>query len=403
MSGKRPPPDPVAVLRGHRSSVTDVCFHHSSPILFAGCADGELRIWDTVQHRTLSSCRAHGSTSGVICVATSASLGNRLISQGRDGTVKLWDVEEGGLSRKPIVTFRTDSYHFCKLSIAKICSSVQQQSAALVDEFVKQSSKSTVECTEDIKNVLIGGTASLGLDVQDSTTIGPATSMPFDAQHSQDLAYQHPSIVALAGEHPSQIEIWDLNAAEKVACFPPYSSENRELSTKPRGMCMAVQAFFQSSNGFLNVLAGYEDGSFAWWDSRKPETPVASVRFHSEPVLSLAVDKTCTSGMSGGADNKIVLFSLDHQMFTVSTKKEISLQQPGIASVSIRMDNKIAATAGWDHRIRIYNYRNANPLAILKYHYATCNAVSFSDDCRLLASSSEDATIALWSLYPPQK
>ncbi|CAN6482553.1 unnamed protein product [Victoria cruziana] len=371
MSGKRPPPDPVAVLRGHRSSVMDVCFHHSGSILFAGSADGELRIWDTVQHRTLSSCRAHGGTSGVICVATSPSLGNRLISQGRDGTVKLWDVEEGGLSRKPIVTFKTDSYHFCKLSIAKTCSPVQQQSASFVGEFLNQSSKSTVEDSGDIKNVPVGGSASLGLDVKDSISNEPETSKPFDGEPSQDFAHRHPSIVALAGEHPSQIEIWDLNTAQRVACFPPYSSENGELSTKPKGMCMAVQAFFLSSNGFLNVLAGYEDGSFAWWDSRKPETQVASVRFHSEPVLSLAVDKTCTSGMSGGVDGKIVLFSLDHQMFNVSTKKEINLQQPGIASVSIRMDNKIAATAGWDHRIRIYNYRNGNPLAILKYHYAT--------------------------------
>lgn len=320
------------------------------------------------------------------------------MSQGRDGTCKLWEIEESGLSRQPLSTIRTNSYHFCKLSLVK--SSTWTGRISYIEELVEQPG-----CNAN--DVLVSESSS-GDRERDILVEKPSERTTEDyspTQFEDYLATNEPRLMALAGMESSQVEIWDLNNAKRIMGLPQTSngSSSLENSAKKGGMCMSVQAFLPSeSRGFLNILSGYEDGSMLWWDIRNPKLPLSFVNLHKEAVVSLAVDDLCNGGISGAADDKIVMFTLDHQMGTCSIKKEIILERPGIAGTSIRADCKIAATAGWDHRVRIYNYRKGNPLAVLRYHRAQCNAVSFSTDCKLMASCSEDTTVAMWQLYPPR-
>jgi len=230
----------------------------------------------------------------VYSVAAAAGLGNKIISQGRDGTCKCWVIEEAGLSRRPIFTVKTSTYHFCKMSLVKSPSfthSVRLSSSCETSD-VEPPREGTEENTE-------------------SHVVKP-TEDP--QEHGEGITSSGQTMMAIAGQESSQVELWDITSARKIISLPQSSSaDTTDHPTKQKGLCMAVQAFIPyESAGHVNILSSYEDGSTLWWDVRKPGLPISSVKYHSESALSIAIDGSCNGGISGGADDKVVFFTLDH-------------------------------------------------------------------------------------------
>ncbi|XP_031526153.1 guanine nucleotide-binding protein subunit beta-like protein 1 isoform X2 [Vicugna pacos] len=145
------------------------------------------------------------------------------------------------------------------------------------------------------------------------------------------------------------------------------------------------------------LLAGYEDGSVALWDvsARKVCSRVAC---HEEPVMGLDFDSQKARGVSGSAEKALAVWSLDEQR-ALQVHRTHQLTNPGVADVRIRPDRRLLATAGWDHRIRVFHWRTMKPLAVLAFHSAAVHCLAFATD-GLLAAGSGDQRISVWSLYP---
>ena len=227
------------------------------------------------------------------------------------------------------------------------------------------------------------------------------------------------------------------------------------------GMCMALQLFHVASVG-LCVVAGYEDGTAAFWRLDSPTQPTCSARLHEEPVMALAIDSCCTGewqalqglhfvylgascatlcpwhegparhearsialciadagvchelkghvhcgfspasgvfagGVSGAADDKVVFFCIDWELPALCMRKSLQVKQQGIADLAIRNDGRVTASAGWDSKVRVMDYRKAKALAILRYevsqlfltdgqgfasmNYEHCLSAAVSTDC----------------------
>jgi len=155
-----------------------------------------------------------------------------------------------------------------------------------------------------------------------------------------------------------------------------------------------------------SFLAGaFEDGRMYLWDVGRGDGPVLVESLHSEP--STCIDFCGLRGASGSAAADVPVFDIDLSRkdgppsCSVVARLRLGSGTPGVNDLRVRPnDCRIFATAGWDHRIRVWAWRKPRPLAALRFHVASVTSVDFNPAERsVLASASQDTRIAIWRIY----
>uniref|UniRef100_A0A8C0XHY6 Guanine nucleotide-binding protein subunit beta-like protein 1 n=1 Tax=Castor canadensis TaxID=51338 RepID=A0A8C0XHY6_CASCN len=220
-----------------------------------------------------------------------------------------------------------------------------------------------------------------------------------DSVHLESVGFCRSSVLAdgqlhwtlaVPGKGTDEVQILEMPSKTSVCTLKP------EADAKP-GMPMCLGLWQANSSPRPLLLAGYEDGSVALWDILERKV-CSRVACHEEPIMGLDFDSQKVRGVSGSAGKALAVWSLDGQQ-SLQVCSTHELTNPGIADVTIRPDQKILATAGWDHRIRVFHWRTMKPLAVLAFHSASIHCVAFATN-GLLAAGSKDQRISVWSLYP---
>lgn len=150
------------------------------------------------------------------------------------------------------------------------------------------------------------------------------------------------------------------------------------FSLKPShktGVVMAVQPFAQ--NSFPNVAIGYEDSSVCIWDLRNTKEPwLMFSNLHKGPILSLDVSMSTQTLITSSTDESIHIYSVKPQQ---SLLHSFTLSHPGVSQVQLRKtDERIAAIACWDHKVRVFDAKKYKMLATFSYHTDVVHVVSFN-------------------------
>eukprot|EP01113_Clastostelium_recurvatum_P035296 TRINITY_DN4903_c0_g1_i1.p1 TRINITY_DN4903_c0_g1~~TRINITY_DN4903_c0_g1_i1.p1 ORF type:complete len:382 (-),score=82.85 TRINITY_DN4903_c0_g1_i1:98-1219(-) len=373
MSTPLKPPDPFFVFRGHTGEVQALKFHPSLPLLFTGAVDGELRVWDLKSRRCVSSVSAHKNSDpnngikseGILHMTTLRN--GQLLTQGRDGFLRVWDVENisssSALAASPQHELETYSYSFGR------CGVWESASTTLV-------------------------------------------SVP-------------------APDDASTVFVWDLRESKPVMKIGPQrdpnsgSSGNEGESGSSVGLVMCTSMWSDAQTDLPTLCGGYEDGGVHLFDIRT-NACLASSKLHTDPILNMHVlssspssspasvgdesshSDPSSSGVQGvtcSADNHLVRWSIDTSRATISTTHTYEMPHPGANDIRIRGDGLIMASAGWDHRVRIWGWKKPKPLAVLRFHTTQVSAVDFGRYADthggkwIMASGGKDRRVALWEIY----
>lgn len=240
-------------------------------------------------------------------------------------------------------------------------------------------------------------------------------------------------LLGTPGLQDGSVNITSLPAEGRVATIPtPANIENA-------GMIMAIGLTFitkdASSTKDLLLLTGYESGHACVYKqppasaSNKKWQCTYSVKSHAQPILSLDITPKMGVFFTSGADAIIARHPLTSSDDSTLDNKILQSKHAGQQALTIRNDEKIFATAGWDGRIRVYSTQGMKELAVLKWHQEGCYAIAFSDVQQLqhsanltnnvtvlarsvaekrdekartthwLVAGSKDGKVSLWDIY----
>ncbi|ETI49427.1 hypothetical protein, variant [Phytophthora nicotianae P1569] len=310
----------------------------------------------------LGVLRGHGAPVNSVSFLSVSTV----VSGAGDGAVKIWDLK----SRRELAT-----NHSAHSKAGVLHAAALRGSAASEHKFVTQGRDGFVK----LWDAQTFGSAAEPLA---KLYCGSYSFTKFATMRWPGNTQENAHLIVCPSSVDNKLLVYDIR---EDPTSPAQTLTVPDVAAK-RGMCVSLSLFDSSvvqdevgagGNMQAYIAAGFEGGQLAILDLRAGgkvacETTVTQ---GANALLSFDVTRDGRSAICGSSGDEL--------------------------SVCIRGDQRIVATAGWDHRVRVFHLRKLKPLAVLKYHSESVFGLGFSADNALLTSCSKDHKIALWSIYPP--
>lgn len=363
--------DRRADLVGHRDSVTQICFSPKEDLIATASVDGTVRLWDFSGNQIGDLV---GHTASVTDVCFSAD-GKRLVTSSYDRTARLWELGEN----VPVeLVGHTASIH-------SICFSPKGDRLATASA----DGSARIWDLEGNNIAILEGHANSVTRVcfsPDGNLV--ATGSVDCSARLWDLGGKE--LAALRG-HTAWVTRLCFTARGLVTASVDRTARLWALAGNPiaelQGHQDSIWSLCSSPNGELIVTASV-DGTAKLWDLGGNQ--IAEFKAHESSLTSVCFSPDGEMLATASEDGNACLWNVTGELIVIF--KEHS---DAISTIAFSGDGQLLATASKDRTARLWDL-TGKQVADCRGHNSPVTTISFSPAGRMLATAGEDGSARLW-------
>ena len=332
----------LKILTGHTIHVNSVAFSPDGNKIVSGGWDGTIRLWNAHTGELLHTLKTHKYGRYPVYSVAFSPDGNKIVSGSSDNNIRLWNAHTGELLK--ILTGHTSDV----ISVA----------------------------FHPDGHTLASGSADRTIRLWNANTGELLKILTGRAHNTLNIAFSPDGNTIASGSSDNTIRLWNANTGELLKTLAGHTRDVISVAFHPDG----------------NTLASSSWDTIRLWNTNTGEL-LKLFTEHTSEVNSVAFSPDGNTIASGSSDNTIHLRNTN----TGELLKLLTGHGSDVNSVAFHPDGHTLASGSDDRTIRLWSTNTGVLLKILTGHKRDVNSVAFSPDGNTIASGSNDETIRLWN------